>query len=176
MSRKRWHAILDRTSDDAVIVEVGVWRGDLSVHLLAARPRVRMILVDPWASGSIRQSWLASGSVLARSDQPTMEAIYASTLARLQPYRDRIRILRMPSIDAALCVENASCGGVFIDAEHSADAVAADLAAWRAKVAPGGWIGGHDYGEPRFPGVAAAVDAAFGAVERDANLTWFVRL
>lgn len=51
---------------------------------------------------------------------------------------------------------------VFIDADHSYDAVRRDIAAWLSKIRPGGVIGGHDYCKNSFPGVVQAVDEAFG--------------
>ena len=50
---------------------------------------------------------------------------------------------------------------VFIDADHSYEAVKADIEAWLPKVKVGGILCGHDYGL-MFPGVAKAVDEAFG--------------
>ena len=35
---------------------------------------------------------------------------------------------------------------VFIDGDHSYEAVREDLAAWEAKLVPGGIIAGHDFG------------------------------
>lgn len=59
---------------------------------------------------------------------------------------------------------------VFIDAEHTYEAVAADIRAWLPKVKPGGFIAGHDY---RIPGVAQAVQELLpGAVSRDTRDCW----
>jgi hypothetical protein len=78
---------------------------------------------------------------------------------------------------AALLSGGPPLGFAFIDADHSREGVERDRAAWLPLIRPGGWIGGHDYGHPLFPGVREAVDAAFGGrVELDADRTWFVRL
>ncbi len=45
---------------------------------------------------------------------------------------------------------------IYIDADHSEDAVYADLCAALITLTPGGVIGGHDY-SPMFPGVEVAV-------------------
>jgi hypothetical protein len=65
---------------------------------------------------------------------------------------------------------------VFIDADHSYEGVKADIEAWLPKVKVGGWIGGHDYKSPRFPGVERAVHERFDQVEHGANSTWFWRM
>lgn len=73
---------------------------------------------------------------------------------------DRCRMLWMASHWAAEQVEDGWADFVFIDAAHSYAAVKQDIEAWRPKVRPGGWLGGHDY-HPAFPGVVKAVDEAF---------------
>lgn len=69
-----------------------------------------------------------------------------------------ISIRPMPSTStlAAPNFENESLDLVFIDADHSYEAVKADIAAWEPKVRPGGILCGHDYGV--FPGVTRAVN------------------
>lgn len=66
-------------------------------------------------------------------------------------------------------------GMVYIDGDHSEEGVAADIAAWFPLVVPGGYICGHDYGEPAWPGVKRAVDRAFGAPARTyIDSSWLV--
>jgi hypothetical protein len=62
--------------------------------------------------------------------------------------------------------ENKSFDIVYIDAEHTEEAVAADLAAWAPKAKQ--WVAGHDYAA--FPGVKKAVDAACKTVQVDGNV------
>lgn len=175
--RKRWDEVLDRLPDhDATLVEVGVWCGDLAARLLAARPQLQLVLVDPWLSGADNPSWAASGALLAHSSQSGLDAIYQGVVETVRPFGDRVRILRRMSLVAASDIANGSCDAVFIDADHSREAVVADIHAWLPKVRPGGWIGGHDYDHPRFPGVKAAVQAAFAHVESGHDWTWFSRV
>lgn len=176
MTRKRWHEVLDRLPQDATVVEVGVWRGALATRLLQAKPHLHLVLVDPWLAGSNNPNWSASGALLARSTQPEMDAIYASVVEMVRPYGDRVRILRKTSLKAAEEIPDGSCDAVFLDAVHSIESVASDICAWLPKVRPGGWIGGHDYNHPRFPGVTAAVTSAFPSVEQGHDSTWFARV
>jgi predicted O-methyltransferase YrrM len=46
---------------------------------------------------------------------------------------------------------------VFIDGSHDRDATIAHMEAWRPRVAPGGVVVFHDYGNESWPGVAEAV-------------------
>ena len=65
---------------------------------------------------------------------------------------------------------------VFIDADHSYDAVLSDLKEWWPKLRKGGIFAGHDYGVKAWPGVKRAVDSMFfsPAVEHRNN-SWLVR-
>ncbi len=62
--------------------------------------------------------------------------------------------------------EDKSFDIVYIDAEHTEDAVASDIAAWAPKAKQ--WVAGHDYAA--FPGVKKAVDAACKTVQVDGNV------
>jgi predicted O-methyltransferase YrrM len=64
---------------------------------------------------------------------------------------------------------------IFIDADHSYEAVKADIAAWSKRLAPGGTIAGHDY-DAHWPGVMRAVDEAYPGRLRGAGSIWYVRI
>ena len=83
-------------------------------------------------------------------------------------------------------MQDKSVDMVFLDADHSYEGVKEDMHEWMPKVNPGGWLGGHDYGEAppginvgmKF-GVTEAVKAMIAPwyeIETDLNMTWFVKL
>ena len=76
-------------------------------------------------------------------------------------YADRVTLIEGDTVASAAMVEDGSLDFVFIDADHSYEAVRRDIDAWRSKVRAGGWLGGHDYNR-KFPGVVRAVDFTFG--------------
>lgn len=177
---KRWDEVARRLPlhSDTVAAEVGVWRGQMSERLLAILPRLTLHMVDLWLPGTENGSWLRSGSKMAAEPRATVEAALARCEALARQYAPRAHMVREASASAAARFADASMDLVFIDADHSQLAVAADIQAWRPKVKPGGWLGGHDYGSPRFPGVKDAVLMTFRReqVEAGANATWWVRL
>ncbi len=89
-------------------------------------------------------------------------------------FAPRARVLEMLTTDASAHVGVGELDFVFIDADHTEQAVALDIAAWQDKIRPGGWLGGHDYSK-KFPGVIKAVNRAFyGRVEHWPGDIWGV--
>jgi hypothetical protein len=175
----RWHEALARipAREATSVAEIGVWKGSFCKVLLAARPRLRMVLVDPWQAGVPNTSWYESSSRMPHLPQSEYEAAYQRVLRIAARSDCRAHVLRMASVDAAPRVYDASLHMAFLDGDHSCAGLLADIAAWQPKVRPGGWIGGHDYGAERFPGVAEAVALAFEGQEVTvgADYTWWVQ-
>lgn len=60
-------------------------------------------------------------------------------------YANRLKLMRMSTLDAAAQVSDQSLNFVFVDADHSYEGCKADILAWTPKIASGGMIAGHDY-------------------------------
>ena len=122
--------------------EIGVWRGAFSQEILArCQPRA-LHLVDPWLfDPSFPRRWYGGGEAKSQSD---MDAIYGSVVARFRS-RPEVSVHRSPSHEAATAFPDHSLDWVYIDGDHSYEAVRRDLADWSAKVKPGGLIVGDDY-------------------------------
>jgi predicted O-methyltransferase YrrM len=76
-------------------------------------------------------------------------------------YNHKAKLIPFSSHAASSTLDDGSLDFVFIDADHSYEAVKQDITDWRPKVRSGGWLGGHDY-SVKFPGVIRAVHEAFG--------------
>lgn len=179
--------VLDRLPLDRemALVEVGVDCGKLSERLLRRRPRLRWYGVDPWWHAPDHSSvgYIRTGDAYARRTGEAAGRCYRETLQRVKCFGERANVLRMASPCAASAFDEMSMDAVFLDADHSYDAVKADIAAWWPVVKSGGWIGGHDiyFGNPRFDftGVDRAVQefAAHEKLELELATAscWFVR-
>jgi len=160
-------------------VEVGVFAGDLSRRLLA-RPDLHLTMVDSWR-GEGADYHGDSGDFHATLTQQEQDNYYELTRTVTAFAGERGKILRASSQDAVLQVPDESLDFVFIDADHSYEGAARDIAAWSRKVKIGGLLAGHDYENEGFPkfGVTRAVnewsDRSRAALELGDNFTWFMR-
>ncbi|HLO79213.1 MAG TPA: class I SAM-dependent methyltransferase [Magnetospirillum sp.] len=162
-----------------VVAEIGVFAGDMSAALLNAKPDLKLIMVDSWEGGGKAYADPA-GDFHARLSDAAQQAYFEKASARTRFARGRATICRMRS-DTAARVLDAPVDLAFIDADHSYEGCARDIAAWWPRVKPGGWLGFHDYQNGDFPewGVTRAVDefaAAHGlALETGLNFTAFIQ-
>lgn len=173
---KRWDAILRRIPprDKFIGAEIGVLRGLTSRNLLENRPNLTLYMIDPWKASEPGERYYDSGDKNGQKSQAEHDRDMKSALGIAKLYGRRARIIRATSKDAIRNFNAGDLDFVFIDGDHSEAGVAEDIAAWRGIIAKGGWIGGHDYGHPDFPGVKKAVDAAFpSGVQLDSEKTWF---
>ena len=86
---------------------------------------------------------------------------------------ENLRVYKMKSLKAAKEFKNKSIDMVFIDANHSYEAVKADIKAWLPKTKR--LICGHDYEPEQWPGVVKAVNEKFNKVKSIPNI-WFYEL
>jgi predicted O-methyltransferase YrrM len=132
-----------------LVVELGAWLG-LSTRFIANHaPGAVVVSVDHW-----------KGSPEHLTDaryQQLLPRLYETFLARCWDYRDRVVPLRMSSLDGLRKVAEYGLRPdvVYIDAEHSFEAVSAELALAR-RLFPGAALVGDDYD---WAGVRDAVTA-----------------
>jgi hypothetical protein len=148
----RYDEVLSRLDLTRPVVgaEIGVASGGMSAKLLSA-PLLTLYMVDFCFYGAGENTAFADG---------------------------RAKFVHGRSPEAAKQFPDKMFDFVFIDADHSFEAVTLDIAAWRPKIKDGGLLCGHDYGYDE--GVALAVDAFVKAsgldLELGGDLTWFIRL
>jgi hypothetical protein len=127
--------------------EIGVFAGDFSRAILQTVRPSTLHLVDLFQGRVI--SGDKDGRNMREIDMDTMP----DRLAALDPC---VRVHRSDSAAWLRSQPAHSLDWVYIDADHSYDALVADLAAARHAVRPGGIIAGHDFSRA-FPGVLQAV-------------------
>jgi predicted O-methyltransferase YrrM len=102
------------------VLEVGCFRG-VSTEVFALYAQ-RVFAVDLWEE----------------------ESIFVDFQKRMQPYKN-VKTLRGRSPGMANHFEDDTLDLVYIDGDHTQEAVRADILAWLPKIRKGGWISGHDW-------------------------------
>jgi predicted O-methyltransferase YrrM len=142
------------------VLEIGCYRG-VSTEFWALTC-ARVVAIDPWDS-------FLSGH--------NMDAVWREFQARLVHY-PHVEVIPGLALSAEIPAP-ATFDLVYLDGDHSCDAVKREIERFLPMVVPGGYIGGHDYTETPTPGdgVKAAVDQSFGkpAVRTFSNGSWLVQ-
>jgi len=128
--------------------EIGVWKGELTKLFLRKCAPHTLHLVDPWLffeEADYAESLY--GGAVARN-QHDMDVIYQQVERQYsaEVASGQVQIHRAFSTDWAKGIPDDSLDWIYLDADHTHDAVAADLRAFYPKVKAGGIIAGDDYG------------------------------
>lgn len=152
--------ITARARDGAVFVEVGAYLGRSTVYLAScikkSGKKIRLYAVDLW------DGWVYD-DCRPHTPMPETEDVFRTFIenVRRAGVEEVIYPLKMPSEQAADLFENGTLDFVFLDADHTYEAVRRDLEAWFPRVKRRGVLGGHDYLHAGFPGVRRAADEFF---------------
>lgn len=143
---KRFHWLQKQIEENHYTIgaQVGTGKGPLTAHIMKSNHGKKFTLIDV-------------AYYPMNGDENTTKRAQELWEKRVAPYRHKVKIIELPSIEAAKQIDDESLDFVFIDADHSFESVLADITAWFPKVRKGGLISGHDFEHPRFPGVSKAV-------------------
>eukprot|EP00929_Paragymnodinium_shiwhaense_P013661 TRINITY_DN121508_c0_g1_i1.p1 TRINITY_DN121508_c0_g1~~TRINITY_DN121508_c0_g1_i1.p1 ORF type:complete len:441 (-),score=40.01 TRINITY_DN121508_c0_g1_i1:39-1361(-) len=130
------------------VVEIGVNNALTSEYLLGKFPDMEYDGVDPFIDAA---------------------AIHKEASARFARFAGRARLWQATSEQASVKFAPGSLDLVFIDGDHSRDAVVVDVKLWRPLLRPGGILAGHDLFNPAFEGVLLALHELLGS-DTDENM------
>jgi hypothetical protein len=134
--------VLEKIPKNARCAEIGVWKGDFSTQILATASPASLHLIDPWLfNPSFPKRWYGGAKA---STQLDMDAIQGGVVRRFRS-EPRVVVHRLASLDAATLFADATFDWIYVDGDHSYEAVKSDLTAWFAKLRVGGWLAGDDY-------------------------------
>ena len=124
-------------------IEIGVHEGDLSERLIRFTKPKRLYLIDPWAvfdDDTHADSWYGSRKVTEKD----MDARHQRVVKRVG-WLNNVTILRDFSQNVADRFDDETMDFVYIDGDHSYEAVKRDIALYGPKVKPGGVLIGDDF-------------------------------
>ena len=131
--------------------EVGIGYGFHARQILDNTDVEKLYLIDPM---QYYEDAFASDVI----DFGGFEKLTKNIKTHLKKYDDRYTWFRQPSTTITIeQIPDESLDAIFIDADHSYDAVKNDLKFWWTKVRKGGWLLGDDYSSCH-PGTTKAVD------------------
>jgi len=149
-----------------IVVEIGSWKGGSAVDFSKASKKygkeIRLYCIDTWDYRKRHNSPKLCKIALK-------ENIYKTFKKNMEDYPHTVLIgknkLFLKQFD------DGSVDVIFLDANHSFDAVKEDICNWLPKLKVGGVFCGHDYGRKEY-GVTEAVHEFWDKVENPARSMW----
>jgi hypothetical protein len=136
--------------NNAHFVEIGCWKGRsasfMCVEIIKNNKNIKFDCIDTWRGSEEHQNNL----------EVQNDTLYNIFLENMKPVESYYTAIRSKSVDASKLYSPQSLDFIFIDGDHSHDAVIQDILSWLPKVKSGGILAGHDY--PTTHGVKSAVD------------------
>jgi len=141
-----------KTNDFKNCAEVGIGYGFHAREILENTNVEKLYLVDPmcyYPNDAFATDVISYGG---------FELLVDNIKHHLNDYNNRYTWFRQPSISITNeQIEDESLDAIFIDADHSYEAVTQDLEFWWKKIKVGGWLLGDDYNSCH-PGTTKAVN------------------
>jgi SAM-dependent methyltransferase len=136
--------MISRALANAIFVEVGCWMGKSTAYcarrIHEGAKSITFYAVDTWEGSPNEPAMVESVAQAGGS-------VFDLFLRNMEEAGviESIRPLKMLSVAAARLFADKTLDFVFIDADHTVDAVQSDIAAWRPKIKSGGTLAGHDW-------------------------------
>ncbi len=121
--------------EDATVVEIGSWLGKSSSFFADnKKPNQKLICVDTWRGST--DELKGNHTLATKAD---VYEIFKKNMGDRE-----YTPIQKPSKEASLMFKDKSLDAVFIDAQHTYEAVKEDLECWLPKIKDTGYICGHD--------------------------------
>ena len=160
---KAYRMLAENIKDGGTICELGSWQGRslCSIADIIKRKGLRVIAVDTF-EGTVNE-----GDMHSFAKDHDLCDIFASNLER---FGIKAEIYKMTTNEASQMVDE-PIDLLFIDADHSYEAVKQDIENWKSKVTT--YIAGHDFNT--WEGVTKAVKEAYPNVQSIGSV-WYKKL
>ena len=139
--------------------EIGVAGGQHIKALIENTNIEKIYGIDPY----INEGWDMHGYFDINADYGGFDGLYSEVLNMLSVHGEKVELIRKTSVEAAPDFDDESLDFVFIDAFHDYENCFNDIKFWHHRVRKGGYVMGHDWEHPSFPGVQQAVIDHYGS-------------
>lgn len=153
------------TGPGDIVVEVGSYLGRSTAYL-SGRVHAEAIVVAV-------DRWPYFNPIADRVD--AREDLLSAFMSNMRQCKCHNVIPLRAASNIASQILSSGLSAVFIDGDHTYEAVKADVQAWLPKVRPGGIAGGHDYGAEH-EGVKRAVDELLPDRFRLIGQSWLIEV
>lgn len=124
--------------------EIGIFTGGHAEFVLSNSSVEKLYCIDPYITPKNVVTIITDGFEKIYW-QTCWDAIYYYTMDKLSAFGNRAQFIRLPAEQAAIRIDDHNLDFIFIDGDHSYDAVFADCTNYYNKVRSGGIIAGDDY-------------------------------
>lgn len=165
-NRRRWDVINDliQKYEIETFVEIGVLKGENAYHILKENPKLFYFGIDPFECSE---------------DLPDYDHDYNFIIAfNVFNRYENATLIKEYSHEAVKHFHNTRIDMVFIDGDHSYEAVSQDIKTWKPFIKSEGILSGHDYSfHPSKKGVVYAVNENIkeGLIIED-DLVWWSKV
>jgi len=140
--------IIKNLGEDIKGIEIGVCRAENIFYILENCNNVNLIEgIDPYSSF---KDW--NGFIFT---EDIMNEFYKITLKNIEEYKEKVILHKKSSREAFSLLKDDFYDYIFIDGEHTYEALSEDLKNYYSKIKTGGLVSGHDYG---LPGIKQAIE------------------
>ena len=136
--------ILEQLDKNSNLVEVGVWKGDFSKQIWNISSPNLLVLVDSWTFDEKVRGCAPQVSGEEPLNQNFFDQAKKDTYDKFENIQN-VHILDFNSLEASSKYEDYFFDYIYIDAEHTYQAVTKDLEVWYPKLKKNGTLFGDDY-------------------------------
>lgn len=136
--------IIEQLKKNSVILEVGVWRGEFSKKIYNISKPKMLVLVDSWTYDEHVRGCAPQVDGKEPLSQKFFDDAKNETFNKFKNYKNII-ILDQSSLDSSSNYNDNYFDYIYLDAEHTYQAVTEDLDIWYPKLKINGVLFGDDY-------------------------------
>ena len=143
--------MLDKLPKNMSVVELGVFKGEFATELYKRLSPLQLLLVDIWCGESGSGDKDGYNHITVKD----MERVYIELVDKYKSLNE-VKLIRETTTNFLQSQVDSAFDMIYVDADHSYEAVTNDLQLSFKKLKNGGVLAGHDY--IQYSQIAAAVD------------------